>query len=237
MIHSNFLLRGLLIGFSIAAPVGPIGILSIRRTLADGLLIGLLTGLGAATADAIYGSIAGFGLTAVSNLLIQQAFWLRLLGGLFLCYLGIRIFLNKPSDEAANVPIKGQPPGARLKREAALHRQIRRHQAKALAGAYFSTVFLTLTNPATILSFVAVFAGLGLANSQNSYPQATVLVLGVFIGSALWWLLLCGSVSWFRARFSADAKQVPRVSNWLRWLNRISGLVLLTFGIIALSLR
>ncbi|WP_088890656.1 LysE family translocator [Leptolyngbya ohadii] len=220
-IDPNSLLRGLLIGFSIAAPVGPIGILSIRRTLTDGLLMGILTGLGAATADAIYGGIAGFGLTAISNVLIQQGFWLRVLGGLFLCYLGIRIFFSKPifpspSDE----PAENQK---RSLRAAAFGGSI-----KTLMGAYSSTVFLTLTNPATILSFTAVFAGLGLANSRNSYTEAIVLVLGVFLGSALWWLLLCGSVSLFRIRLNAKT---------LRWLNRISGLVLLTFGIIALSLR
>jgi threonine/homoserine/homoserine lactone efflux protein len=232
MLHSEFLLRGLLIGVSIAAPVGPIGILSIRRTLTDGLLIGVLTGLGAATADAIYGAIAGFGLTFVSSLLIQQGFWLRAVGGLFLCYLGIRIFLSQPSREAANLSVKPsvQPYAQENAQENWQEKdhQVMGRSVKTLAGAYFSTVFLTLTNPATILSFAAVFAGLGLANRQNSYPEATVLVLGVFLGSALWWLLLCGAVSLFRARFDAAR---------LRWLNRVFGFMLLTFGIIALSFR
>jgi threonine/homoserine/homoserine lactone efflux protein len=197
-----FFLRGLIIGFSIAAPVGPIGILCIRRTLTDGKIFGLLSGLGAATADATYGAIAGFGLTFISAILIGQAFWFRLIGGIFLCYLGVKTLLTKPAGEAASTKVVG------------------------LWGAYVSTVFLTLTNPTTILSFVAVFAGLGLANTKGDYFAATLLVFGVFTGSALWWLLLSSGVSLLRSQFN------PR---GLRWLNKVSGLVLLIFGIIALS--
>ncbi|WNZ22937.1 LysE family transporter [Leptolyngbya sp. NK1-12] len=197
-------LRALIIGLSIAAPVGPIGILCIRRALAEGWLVGLVTGLGAATADAIYGAIAGFGLTFISMFLVNQAGWLRLIGGLFLCYLGIKTMRSKPTKAAATVERSG----------------------KGLFAAYSSTVFLTLTNPATIISFVAVFAGLGLATNQADYASAAVLVMGVFLGSALWWLMLSSSVSLFRAHFNP---------NRLKWLNRISGLILLVFGIIALS--
>jgi threonine/homoserine/homoserine lactone efflux protein len=138
-----FLLKGLLIGFSIAAPVGPIGVLCIRRTLTEGRLTGLLSGLGAATADACYGCIAGFGLTVISSLLIRQQFWLSLIGGLFLCYLGGKTFLAKPAETTSEPA------------------------STSFVGAYASTLFLTLTNPATILSFVAIFAGLGLANTSN----------------------------------------------------------------------
>ena len=133
------LLRGLVIGFSIAAPVGPIGVLCIRRTLADGRATGLAVGLGAAAADAVYGAVAGFGLTAVSGLLASHEGLLRLVGGLFLCYLGIRTFLSRPADHAARAGGTG------------------------LLGAFAATFGLTLANPATILSFVAVFAGLGIA--------------------------------------------------------------------------
>lgn len=201
---THFFLRALLIGFSIAVPVGPIGILCIRRALAEGWLIGLLTGLGAATADALYGCIAGFGLTFISTFLVSQSLWLRLLGGLFLCYLGVKTVLSKPAQAAAVVERKG----------------------KGLLEAYASTVFLTLTNPVTIMSFAAVFAGLGLAANQGDYASATVLVTGVFFGSALWWLMLSSSVSLFRSHFNLHR---------LKWLNRISGLILLVFGIIALS--
>jgi len=201
----GFLLRGLVIGFSIAAPVGPIGVLCVRRTLAEGRLPGLASGLGAATADAIYGCVAGFGLTSISSILITQQSWLRLVGGLFLLYLGLKTFLAKPTEKAAST---------------------KRH---GLVGAYASTFLLTLTNPMTILSFAAIFAGLGVASAGGSYLDAAVLVLGVFVGSALWWLILSGVVGAFRAKFN------PR---WLRWANRISGVIIIGFGLLALlSLR
>ena len=197
----SFLLRGLAIGFSIAAPVGPIGVLCIRRTLADGFASGLVSGLGAATADATYGCIAGFGLTFISNFLISQQVGLRLVGGVFLCILGIRTLLTKPAEHAA--PARG----------------------KGLAGAYASTFFLTLTNPLTILSFAAIFAGLGLAGTRGNYGSAGVLVLGVFIGSAVWWLILSCGVGMFRGRFDP---------HWLQWVNRISGVIITGFGLFAL---
>lgn len=196
------LLRGLLIGFSIAAPVGPIGVLCIRRTLADGRLSGLVSGLGAATADMLYGCVAGFGLTFISSFLVGQQLWLRLFGGLFLLYLGIKTLLSKPSEQAAKADGSG------------------------LFGAYFSTFLLTVTNPLTILSFVAIFAGLGLANTNRSYASALVLVLGVFIGSAAWWLLLTGGVGLFRAKFNTQG---------LLWVNRISGVIITVFGVAALA--
>jgi threonine/homoserine/homoserine lactone efflux protein len=198
---TSLLLKGLLIGFSIAAPVGPIGVLCIRRTLAQGRAAGLASGLGAATADAVYACIAGFGLTLISGLLISQQSWLKLVGGAFLCYLGIRTLLAQPAERAASAAGLG------------------------LAGAYTSTFFLTLTNPTTILSFVAVFAGLGLASMGGDYAAAVVLVLGVFVGSALWWLLLSGGVGLLRARFDTRA---------MRWVNRISGAVITAFGLLAL---
>jgi threonine/homoserine/homoserine lactone efflux protein len=200
-----FLLRGLIVGFSIAAPVGPIGVLCIRRTLAEGRASGLVSGLGAATADAIYGCIAGFGLTFISSILISQQGWLRLIGGGFLCYLGLKTFLAKPAEQAASAGGNG------------------------LVGAYGSTFLLTLTNPMTILSFAAVFAGLGVASASGNYVSAGALVLGVFMGSALWWLILSGSVGMFRTRFNPHG---------LRWVNRISGVIITGFGLLALlSLR
>lgn len=197
----TFLFRGLAIGFSIAAPVGPIGVLCIRRTLADGRAAGLVSGLGAATADAIYGCIAGFGLTFISHFLVSQQIWLRLVGGLFLCYLGIKTLLSKPAEQAAHA------------------------KATGLLGAYASTFFLTVTNPMTILSFVAIFAGLGLASTSGNYRSASILVLGVFLGSALWWLLLSGGIGLFREKFTTTG---------LQWVNRISGLIITGFGLLAL---
>ncbi len=176
--------------------------LCIRRTLADGRVSGFASGLGAATADAIYGCIAGFGLTFISSFLVSQQTWLRLVGGVFLCFLGLKTLLKKPAEQAAGRDDKG------------------------LVGAFASTFFLTLTNPITIISFVAIFAGLGLAGASGSYLSASVLVLGVFLGSALWWLLLCSGVGTFRNKFNPSG---------LRWINRISGAVITGFGLLALT--
>jgi threonine/homoserine/homoserine lactone efflux protein len=197
----SYFLKGFLIGFSIAAPVGPIGVLCIRRTLASGRTTGLLSGMGAATADALYGSLAAFGLTAVSGFLIQQQFMLRLVGGAFLCFLGLRAIFSHPSQ------VSSQPsPAGRL-------------------NAYTSTFFLTLTNPLTILSFAAIFAGLGLAAEHHTYASAGVMVLGVFLGSAVWWLILSSLTGLMRPRLGI---------NGLTWVNRISGTILLGFGMAAL---
>jgi threonine/homoserine/homoserine lactone efflux protein len=144
-------LRWLLIGFSIAAPVGPIGVLCIRRTLADGRLAGFLSGMGAASADMFYGAVAAFGLTAIRDVLLGQSNWLRLVGGIFLLYLGVKTFLSKPAEQAAESLRNG------------------------LFGAYLSTFFLTITNPVTILSFVAIFAGLRLAETGGNYTTASTM--------------------------------------------------------------
>jgi threonine/homoserine/homoserine lactone efflux protein len=195
-------LRGLAMGFSIAAPVGPIGVLCIRRTLAEGRVSGLVTGLGAASADAVYGAIAALGLTAVTSVLVEEQTWIRLIGGAFLLWLGATTFLARPSENAA------------------------RAKGGGLAAAYASTFGLTLTNPATILSFVAVFAGLGLGSGSGGGPLAALLlVAGVFLGSAAWWLLLSGIVDRLRGRFDARG---------LVWVNRLSGSVIASFGIVAL---
>jgi threonine/homoserine/homoserine lactone efflux protein len=195
------LLKGVVLGFSIAAPLGPIGVLCIRRTLADGRATGFVSGLGAATADTFYGGVAAFGLTAISGLLTQQQGIIRLVGGVFLLYLGLRTLLAKPATQAASVRRGG------------------------LLGAYGSTVFLTLTNPTTILSFIAIFAGLGVASGAGGFGSAGLLVLGVCCGSALWWLILSSGVSLVRARIT------PRV---LRWVNIVSGTLLIGFGLLAL---
>jgi len=197
----SYFLRGLILGFSIAAPVGPIGILCIRRTLAFGRASGLVSGLGAATADAIYGSIAAFGLVFVSNFLVNQQNWIRLVGGAFLCWLGLKTFLAKPSGQFETTKTTG------------------------LFGAYVSTFLLTLTNPMTILSFAAIFAGLGLSAAGGNYNTSLLLVLGVLLGSALWWLTLSTGVGLLRSKFNQTA---------MRWVNRISGAAIIAFGIFAI---
>ncbi len=178
-------LSGVAIGFSIAAPVGPIGVLCIRRTLADGRLHGLISGLGAATADAVYGCIAAFGLAFISDFLVQQQMWLRFVGGAFLIFLGVRTILAKPSTKTSEGKKRG------------------------LASAYGSTFLLTITNPVTIISFAAVFASLGLGSGIVDYGSAALLVFSVFIGSASWWLILSSAVSFLRARVT------PRVLLWI----------------------
>jgi threonine/homoserine/homoserine lactone efflux protein len=181
-------------------PVGPIGILCIRRTLTKGRTIGFLSGLGAATADAFYGAIAGFGVTFLSNLLVGNQTGLRLIGGGLLCIIGVRTFLLKPPEQ--ETPAKGET-----------------HW-----GAYLSTFILTLTNPMTIIFFAAVFAGLGVGSGSDHYLSAGILVTGVFLGSASWWLVLSGFTGLLRGMFNVRR---------MRWLNRISGLIIIGFGLVA----
>ena len=190
-------LKGLAFGFLLAATVGPMWILCFRRTLAHGRLFGFVSGMGVATADALYGSMAAFGLTAVSGFLLAQKFWLAAIGGAFLCWLGVKTLLSHPGDRPADVP------------------------AGSLAVAYTSTFALTLTNPATILAFVAIFAGLGLAASA-SYAEAALVVLGVVMGSAFWWTVLAVGAGWLRKRAG------PRL---LRAINIVAGVSILAFGI------
>jgi threonine/homoserine/homoserine lactone efflux protein len=201
MFDFSFVLKGLIIGFSIAAPVGPIGVLCIRRTLAEGRAHGLVSGLGAATADGFYGTIAALGLTLVSSFLAEQANWLRLIGGAYLCYLGIKTFRSRPAERAAEAKGRG------------------------LLGAYTSTLFLTLTNPLTIFAFAAIFAGVGAEAAAGNTLGALNVVLGVFLGSAAWWLILVTLTSLFRSRLTTGG---------LVWVNRVSGIIILGFGAVML---
>lgn len=196
----EILIKGLIIGFSIAAPVGPIGVLCIRRTLEHGRFVGFVSGLGAATADGVYGLIAGLGLTLITNFLVGQQWWLQLIGGAFLCYLGVKIFFSRPSNTSAKA--KGTNPFT----------------------AYASTFFLTLTNPVTILSFIAIFSGLGIMDKYST-TLGLVLVLGIFLGSAIWWLLLSNIAGIVGNRIEKSS---------LSLVNRISGLILLLFGLYGL---
>ena len=202
---ASFFVRGLLIGLSIAAVVGPMSILCIHRTLNFGQRYGLVSGLGIATADAVYGSIAAFGVTVIASFLVSQQIWIRLIGGLFLVYLGIKTILTRPAEGAAVA------------------------KANSFFGAYASTLVLTLTNPLTILSFAAIFAGIGVGGASRSYLSAAIVVLGVFSGSALWWCILTSVISLVRGKLTAS---------WLLWINRVSGGIIGIFGVIALlSLR
>jgi threonine/homoserine/homoserine lactone efflux protein len=195
------LIKGLIIGLSISVPVGPIGVLCIRRTLAQGRMAGLLSGLGAATADALYGAIAGLGLTFLVNFIVGKQVWLFLIGGGLLLILGAKIFFSKPAQQGVSA------------------------EGSSYRNAYLSTFFLTLTNPMTILFFTAVFAGLGVGSTGDHYLSAGILVLGVFIGSASWWIVL--------SNFTGVLRGLLNVKR-LQWLNRISGLIIMGFGLFVL---
>lgn len=197
--------RGFLIGLSIAAAVGPISLLCIRKMLADGRLAGFVCGMGAATADGLYGCVAAFGLTWIGELLVEQQVWLRLIGGLFLVYLGARTFLDR-SVEASESTVTPDSAG--------------------LAKSYASTFVLTVANPMTILSFAAIFAGLGLGETGGGYALASILVSAVFAGSASWWLVLSTGVGLVRSKLDPVA---------LRWINRASGALILGFGMVSLG--
>lgn len=197
----SFFVTGLLIGFSVGAPVGPVGALCIRRALADGWRVGLAAGLGAATADAMYGCVAGFGLTTVSDFLVGQKFWLGLVGGAVLCGLGVRTFFTTPPAEPAAIG------------------------RSSTLGAYITTLLLTLANPAILLVFIALFSGFGL-DARDSYWDAGKLVVGVFVGSASWWILFNGGMAVWQSRPSQE---------WVRTVNHFAGAIILAFGVYAVS--
>lgn len=192
------LAKAALIGLSIAAPVGPIALLIMQRTLAEGPRTGLACGLGTAVADALYGLLAAFGLVAASALLDSISWWVGLAGALFLLCLGLKILLGRPAARAAEAgPRRG-----------------------SLAGAFATTLLLTLSNPLTIVSFLAVFASLGVAASGAPGAAATV-VAGVFLGSLAWqWGLV--ALAGLARRWMA--------AGLLIWVNRASGLLLLGFA-------
>lgn len=160
--------RGVLIGLSVAIPVGPMALLCMRRTLAFGFGAGFTSGVGIATADAIYGAVAAFGLTSISTFLVDIQDWVRFGGGLFLLYFGIGTFRTRAMATDSNAMLRS-----------AQH-----------ASAFVSTLGLTLTNPTTILSFAAIFSGFGIAAESMGASSASALVAGVFSGSVAWWLIL-----------------------------------------------
>ena len=194
--------RGFVLGFTIAAAVGPISLLCIRRTLAEGRAVGLASGMGVATADATYGAIAAFGLTAITDVLVDWRRALGLVGGIFLLWLAWRTFRAVPGAAADEVerPRRGLP------------------------GAYLSTLGLTLTNPMTILSFAALFVGLGV--TAGDAAGAAVLTLGVFAGSGAWWVVLVAVVGSLRSRITPL---------WLRRVNIVSGLLIGAFALVAIG--
>ena len=196
-----FFIKGLIIGFAMAIPIGPAGVLCIRKTLAEGHSRGMLIGLGAATADSLYGSMAAFGLTFISDAIASQQLWIRLIGGGLLIFLGIRTFRAKRKKDAI-IPFDN----------------------KGILGSYISAFLLAFTNPITVFAFIAVFAAFGLGNKVN-LVSACILVLGVFVGSYLWFLTLSYVATLFRKKLDAGG---------MRWVNRISGILIIISGIAAL---
>lgn len=193
--------RGFILGFTIAAAVGPISLLVIRRTLAEGRTVGLASGLGVATADGTYGAIAAFGLGAITQVLVDARPVLGLVGGGFLLWLAWTTARAEPHDPATAPARRG-----------------------GLGGAYLSILGLTLTNPMTILSFGALFAGLGITGGDTA--GAAVLTLGVLLGSTAWWVVLTSIVSVVRSRVTAT---------WIRRINVASGLAIGVFAIVSIA--
>ncbi len=191
-------LRGMLVGVAIAAPVGPVALLCLRYTLNQGRWYGLASGLGAALGDTFYGAVAGLGISVVANFLLSHQTLLRLLGGVLLALLGWRTWRSRPRARAY--------PGARFA------------AGKGLVGALVSTLALTLTNPVTVLAFMGLYAGLGLA---GSWP----LVLGVFLGALTWWGALVFGVGRLRSRLDERT---------LGWVNRVAGVLIAGFGLLVL---
>jgi threonine/homoserine/homoserine lactone efflux protein len=204
-----FLIKGLLIGLSIAAPLGPIGLLCMNRTHAAGPLVGFTCGLGAATAEALHALAGMIALAAIAQWIVEDPLALRVAGGIFLVYLGARTFM-RPS---MILPPAGKGPAP---------------QANGAQAAFLSTFRLTLANPVTVLGFAAMFAGLGAAPGRliSADTAAAVLILGVFLGSILWWLVLSSLIGRLRPHIGVHT---------LTLINRLCGTVLTAFGLYAIA--
>ena len=194
----TFLLKGILVGLVIAVPVGPVGIMCIRRTIFEGRLVGLVSGFGAATADAVFGIIAGFGITAVADLLLGYQELLSGIGGCVLVLIGGNNLLTKAQPQLDSPP-----------------------DPESLSWDFLSTFLLTLANPVTIFAFAGIFAAIGLSGQEATFDRAAILVLGVWVGSLLWWLALSFGLASFARLLEA---------RYLAWVNRASGGILLLSG-------
>ena len=200
----ELLIGGLIVGLMIAIPVGPVNILCIRRTIGAGWRSGVISGVGAAAADMLYGGIAGFSITLVIQFLVREQFWIRLFGGILLVGIGIWYFFKPPA-----------PLDAHLQERESAYSDIR------------STFLLTLKNPTTVLSFLALLAALGMGNPRHWW-LTVFLVGGIFCGSMAWWIVLSVIVNHFRNRFN---------HRLLRLMNRFAGLAIAGFGVAAFVFR
>lgn len=195
--------KGIVAGFIIAAPVGPVGVLCVQRTLHQGRIAGLMSGLGAAVADAAYGCVAAFGLSLISSWLQAHEAVFRLGGGLFLLFMAWRMLRAALHAEPQMADDRGS-------------------YNERPVTSFVSTFILTVTNPITIVAFLGVFAFFGVGAFGLSNAMAAWLVLGVFAGSSVWWLSLAGLAGAFRQRLG---------NGGLKWINGASGLLMLGFGI------
>jgi threonine/homoserine/homoserine lactone efflux protein len=195
------LIEGVLIGIMIAVPVGPLGLLCINRALAAGALCGLVSGLAVASADAMVAGIVALGISLISGFLLDHQFVLRLVGGVLLCCLGVKIYNTKPKQGPLPSNVNG------------------------LFGTYATTFLLTLSNPVTVLQFIAIYAGWGVTSLSGHYFAAAILTLGVFTGSAFWWIALFVGLTMFHHKFTLEV---------VGWIHRISGAVIAGAGFIIL---
>jgi threonine/homoserine/homoserine lactone efflux protein len=181
MISLILLLKGSLIGFSMAMPVGPVGVLCIRHSLRRGLLAGLMAGLGAALADALYGCMAGFGVTLFSQVLTNYQIWFQMIGAFILWFVGIKIFTSKPVEvETSAISF-------------------------SCSRIFLSTFALTLTNPFTLLCFAAIYAGLEITSSDQEILPVIILSLGILVGAAVWWMVLTFGVILIGRKFELNS--------------------------------
>ncbi|MCT4614796.1 MAG: LysE family transporter [Marinifilaceae bacterium] len=198
----HYILKGIIVGLTVSIPLGPIGVIIIQKTIQKGRMAGFLAGMGAAVADLFYASVAAFGLGVVMNFIKEQEFYLQLVGSLILAIVGMKIFYTNPV------------------------KQLRSHKSskKGFLEDFLSIFLLTITNPIAVFVFVAIFAGASFINTDSGITNELFLIIGVFLGGALWWYTLSTVINIFRKKFRL--KQ-------LFWINRISGIIIAILGVLA----
>jgi len=214
----SLFLKGMIVGFCLSAPVGPIAALCVQRTISRRWISGLVSGLGAAVADAVYGAIAALGATMISEFLISERTWMQRVGGVILIFMGLRLFLTKPA--------RGKEEEIRLGERVELGAD-RKANGRGLTGDFLSTFLLTLTNPMTFVAFAAVFTTMGIGAMRGRPILTAELVGGVFLGSQLWWSILCGGAHALRHHF--DYRKLASI-------NRGTGVFVIGVGLVYLLL-
>lgn len=200
----EFIFKGIIVGLSVSIPLGPVGVLVIQRTMSKGWFAGLFSGLGATFADTFYAIIAGFGVKFISDFMMEHQIWLRLIGSVFLLFMGIRISRSHIIQQ--------------------MRTQMRNPPHSKYLTDLVSMFFLTISNPLTIIAYGAIFAGLGLVEGEMGVRATNFLILGVFSGAVLWWMILGTTINFFRNKI--------RLRN-LFWINKITGIVIAILGVLA----